>query len=182
MAIPEFILRKLYVDGSFRSDDDGFSFALKNTFAPATLTGIALQVDGRQVPPERLTVQGGEDQPRAASEIAPDNPFPLSVGVVVTVRASGVTVSQGHLVIRADTREVGELTFSIRARAQRERAGRRRALHLPRLWQRPLAASIEVDAADVIGEIDPWVYGQFVEHLERCVYGGIWAPDGSALR
>jgi hypothetical protein len=34
MAIPEFILRKLYVQGSFQTSAGGFSFALNNTFAP----------------------------------------------------------------------------------------------------------------------------------------------------
>ena len=182
MSIPEFILRKLYVPGSFRSDAGGFSFALNNTFAPATLTGIALAVDGRPVLPERLTVQGGEGEPRAATDITPGTPFPLSVGVVITVCGSGVAVSEGHLAIRADTREMGELAFSIQAGARTGRSGPGRAWRLPRLWQRPLVAGIEVDAANVIGEINPWVYGQFVEHLERCVYGGIWTADGSALR
>ncbi|MBN1659722.1 MAG: hypothetical protein JXA93_15050 [Anaerolineae bacterium] len=182
MAIPEFILRKLYVPDSFQSGAEGFSFALNNTFAPATLTGIALEVDGRPVPPGRLTVQGGEGQPRAASEITPDHPFPLSVGMVFTVHGSGVAVSEGRLAIRADTREMGELVFSIQAGAQTGPARARRAWRLPRFWQRPLAADIEVDAGEVRGEINPWVYGQFVEHLERCVYGGIWTADGSALR
>jgi hypothetical protein len=60
MAIPEFILRKLFVQGSFQTSAEGFSFALSNTFAPATLTGIGLEVDGQPVPPDRLTLQVGE--------------------------------------------------------------------------------------------------------------------------
>ena len=31
----------------------------------------------------------------------------------------------------------------------------------------------------IIGTIRPEVYGHFVEHLERCVYGGIWDLAGS---
>jgi hypothetical protein len=74
MAIPEFILRKLYVPGSFQSDAQGFSFALNNTFAPAALTGIALKVDRQPVPPGRLTLQAGEDGPRLATEISMEVP------------------------------------------------------------------------------------------------------------
>jgi alpha-N-arabinofuranosidase len=182
MAIPEFILRKLYVPDSFRSGAEGFCFALSNTFAPATLTGIALEVDGQPVPPEKLTVQGGEGKPRTAAGITPGNPFPLSVGLVITVQGSGVAVSEGRLAIRANTREMGQLAFSIQAGARAGPVGAPRPRRLSRLLQRPLVASVEVDAGEVIGEINPWVYGQFTEHLERCVYDGIWTRDGSALR
>ncbi len=39
------------------------------------------------------------------------------------------------------------------------------------------AASIEVklDAAKTGAPISPYIYGQFIEHLGRCIYGGIWA-------
>ena len=38
-------------------------------------------------------------------------------------------------------------------------------------------ASITLDPAFRIGPIDPLVRGSFVEHLGRCVYGGIYEPD-----
>ncbi len=38
-------------------------------------------------------------------------------------------------------------------------------------------ASIVVDPAFKIGDIDPRIRGSFVEHLGRCVYGGIYEPD-----
>ncbi|MCX7325951.1 MAG: alpha-N-arabinofuranosidase [Hyphomicrobiales bacterium] len=37
-------------------------------------------------------------------------------------------------------------------------------------------ASIMVDRDFAIGEIDPRLFGAFVEHLGRCVYGGIYEP------
>jgi len=39
---------------------------------------------------------------------------------------------------------------------------------------------IKVDAERVIGKIDPNIYGHFVEHLGRCIYGGIY-EENSAL-
>ncbi|MFO7904263.1 MAG: alpha-L-arabinofuranosidase C-terminal domain-containing protein [Pirellulaceae bacterium] len=39
----------------------------------------------------------------------------------------------------------------------------------------PLEPEITVDAADRGEPIDPFIYGQFIEHLGRCIYGGIWA-------
>jgi len=39
---------------------------------------------------------------------------------------------------------------------------------------------IKVDAERVIGKIDPNIYGHLVEHLGRCIYGGIY-EENSAL-
>ncbi len=41
-------------------------------------------------------------------------------------------------------------------------------------------ARIKIDRDRTIGEISPLLYGNFVEHLGRCVYGGIYEP-GSPL-
>lgn len=32
-----------------------------------------------------------------------------------------------------------------------------------------------VDASAVGTPVSPWIYGQFIEHLGRCIYGGMWA-------
>ncbi|MBN1420810.1 MAG: alpha-N-arabinofuranosidase [Planctomycetes bacterium] len=34
---------------------------------------------------------------------------------------------------------------------------------------------IRIDFAKTRGEVSPYIYGQFIEHLGRCIYGGIWA-------
>jgi alpha-N-arabinofuranosidase len=43
-----------------------------------------------------------------------------------------------------------------------------------------LTARIKIDTDRKIGEIDPKIYGNFAEHLGRCIYGGIFDP-GSKL-
>lgn len=43
-------------------------------------------------------------------------------------------------------------------------------------------ASITVNFDRVIGDIDPRIYGHFVEHLGACAYGGIWMPSGSSVK
>jgi alpha-N-arabinofuranosidase len=40
--------------------------------------------------------------------------------------------------------------------------------------QNPLRARIKVDTERVIGDIDPLLYGNFTEHLGRCIEGGIF--------
>lgn len=37
------------------------------------------------------------------------------------------------------------------------------------------AGTVEIDTSTIGEPISPYVYGQFIEHLGRCIYGGIWA-------
>jgi alpha-N-arabinofuranosidase len=41
-------------------------------------------------------------------------------------------------------------------------------------------ARIKIDTDRVIGEVDPHIFGNFAEHLGRCIYGGIY-EEGSPL-
>tara|TARA_B110000483_G_C18150329_1_gene525161 strand:+ start:1159 stop:1380 length:222 start_codon:yes stop_codon:yes gene_type:complete len=34
---------------------------------------------------------------------------------------------------------------------------------------------VELDQSKIGEPIEPFIYGQFIEHLGRCIYGGIWA-------
>jgi alpha-N-arabinofuranosidase len=38
----------------------------------------------------------------------------------------------------------------------------------------PLRARLKIDTDRVIGDIDPFLYGNFIEHLGRCIDGGIF--------
>ncbi len=38
-----------------------------------------------------------------------------------------------------------------------------------------IAGPVQVNALETEAPISPYVYGQFIEHLGRCIYGGIWA-------
>jgi alpha-N-arabinofuranosidase len=40
---------------------------------------------------------------------------------------------------------------------------------------RTLEAVVDIDAGKKFEPISPYIYGQFIEHLGRCIYGGIWA-------
>ncbi len=37
------------------------------------------------------------------------------------------------------------------------------------------APSVVIDASKAGAPISPFIYGQFIEHLGRCIYGGVWA-------
>lgn len=40
-------------------------------------------------------------------------------------------------------------------------------------------SSISLDARNTIADINPNIYGGFVEHMGRCIYGGIYDPSSS---
>jgi alpha-N-arabinofuranosidase len=40
-------------------------------------------------------------------------------------------------------------------------------------WGAPMVISI--DAGKTAASISPYIYGQFIEHLGKCIYGGLWA-------
>jgi alpha-N-arabinofuranosidase len=48
------------------------------------------------------------------------------------------------------------------------------APYLALAQQGPLRARVKIDTERVIGDIDPKIYGNFIEHLGRCIDGGIF--------
>ena len=48
-------------------------------------------------------------------------------------------------------------------------------LLLPLAALRAVPLEVKMDAAKTGAPINPFIYGQFIEHLGRCIYGGIWA-------
>jgi alpha-N-arabinofuranosidase len=49
-----------------------------------------------------------------------------------------------------------------------------------RVQQNPLRARLKLDTERVIGDIDPKICGNFIEHLGRCIEGGVF-DEGSSL-
>ena len=48
-------------------------------------------------------------------------------------------------------------------------------LLLPLVAMSASPIELKLDAAKTGAPINPFIYGQFIEHLGRCIYGGIWA-------
>jgi alpha-N-arabinofuranosidase len=47
------------------------------------------------------------------------------------------------------------------------------------IWAQPLKATIKIDLDRKIGEVDPNLFGNFTEHLGRCIYGGLYDPSSA---
>ena len=181
-AIPEFILRKLIVPGSLHSTVDGFSFALRNSFAPGNLTAFIIDVDSHIIPPSSIALSVDGHSSRLASCITIEDPYPLTMGLTVTVQIQGTKPGK-KIFLKADTKEIGPIDFSFSWQGKKPKAQRKPHYSLMKKWTaRPLSAQVSVDCESVIGNIHPHLYGHFIEHLERCIYDGIWTADGKSLR
>ena len=187
-GVPEFILKKLFVKNSLQETESGFSFILNNTFAPATIHAVRMEVDGVAVPPDALSVQTGEQTGQPVSAFSSQVPLTLPVNRPVKLTVDGMRIGKGELKFFIDTLEAGQLVFTIQAKAQKTdpvkpKSPKNRArFSLANLLPGRQRAVLRVDSSQKIGEVNPYIYGHFIEHLEDCIYGGIWTKDGSRLR
>lgn len=180
MSIPEFILKKLVVPGSFRTYAKGFSFTILNTFASATVTRFHIFVANQQIPDELITLSSLDNPTLTCAEIQPENPIILSVGNEIHVSVNNYPVI-GAVRIMALTKEVGELEFTLSEGSTKKKE---RTLKIkPLLFlKKPRKSKLTIDLSHVIGNTSPFILGQFIEHLEKCVYDGVWTADGCQLR
>ncbi len=110
--IPSFLLKKLYVKGSFKNTADGFQISLHNILAPGTILGISpLQIDGRNVPLDQIEITVGNESPICASDITTSSPrtFPINATAMFNVKDQPLTPGPHRLTVQFNTKEVGEL-------------------------------------------------------------------------
>lgn len=180
MSIPEFILKKLVIPGSFKTYAKGFSFAILNTFASATVTGFHIFVADQQVPDKSITLSSVETPLLTCFEIQPETPIILAVGKEFQVSVNDFPAI-GAVRIVAVTKEVGELEFTLSEGSTKKKANSLKVSPLLFL-KKPRKASVTVDLDHTVGKVSPFILGQFIEHLEKCVYDGVWTADGSQVR
>jgi alpha-galactosidase len=114
-ALPNFILKRLYVKNSLANTPDGCEFALRNFIGSGTLVGIGgIEVDGKAWTAEALEVVPPQGGARPGTAVTPDAPLPLDSGVAVIFRIRGARLAPGHhaLRIRLLTREMGMLDIA----------------------------------------------------------------------
>lgn len=112
--IPTFLLKKLYVKDSFKNTANGFELALRNTLAPGTLIGFGkLEIDGQEIPLDKLFITVGDGPSLPASELSPENPrlFPLNTKVELRIQDHTLAPGKHRLLVQVNTKEVGELKF-----------------------------------------------------------------------
>ncbi len=115
MAVPSFLLRKLYVKGSLKATQNGFEFALKNTLAPGSIIGLsAVTVDDTVYPSEAITISGPHGQ-WSGNQITSKSPvtFPVNVETKISVQGQAPGPGSHHVVLAVITREVGRIEIDL---------------------------------------------------------------------
>jgi alpha-N-arabinofuranosidase len=180
MSIPEFVLRKLVVPGSLKRTPSGFTFVILNTFGPATITRFGLTIDGTGIDPSQITMYETGGIAKKASDCTPENPLLLPVNIDIVISANSIT-PLGKVGVKAVTKEVGPIEFTIESGKKKKKSKSLPPVFLSH-FRKKIKAEVKIDTTMVIGQSSPFLLGQFVEHLERCVYDGIWTADGTELR
>jgi alpha-galactosidase len=115
-AIPNFILKKLYVKGSLRNGREGCEFVLQNNVGSGTVVEFhGLEMDGVSYPAERLIVLTPQGRVAPATAILREAPLPLPVGQRLSLRVAGVSLEPGRhdMRLRFRAQEVGDLEIKV---------------------------------------------------------------------
>lgn len=113
--IPSFLLKKVYIHGSLRNTESGFSFALKNVVDTGTLVGVgSLVVDGKDYMPASITIKTNRGE-WTGDQINYRNPIVFAYGSEAQFLVQGEPLAPGphHLVLAAIAGEVGRLQLEM---------------------------------------------------------------------
>jgi hypothetical protein len=114
VAIPEFILRTLYVDNSFQATDHGFSFQLFNKFILIHILSFSLSVnEGKVIPKEKITIGFSNQREFSSKDLHEDSLMLFPVGQIATIHVGMENEKIESLMILAETQEVGTIQFHL---------------------------------------------------------------------
>ena len=94
ISVPSFLLKRLYVKGSLRNNEQGFQFELKNTLGSGYGNELMpLTLDGEELPRENsyFTL---DDEESSFSAVNKDKPFTLPMNKILTILVKGITLSE----------------------------------------------------------------------------------------
>ncbi|MFQ6121550.1 MAG: hypothetical protein ACE5LA_00600 [Dehalococcoidales bacterium] len=94
ITVPPFLLKRLYVRGSLRNNEQGFQFELKNTLGSGYgVELLPLTLDGNELPKgDSYFVLDSEEIPFSA--VSKDRPFTLAMNKTSTILVKGTALSE----------------------------------------------------------------------------------------
>jgi hydroxymethylglutaryl-CoA reductase (NADPH) len=116
MRIPDFVLKKLYTEGSLANGEGGARFALKNRLSDAELVGItSLAIDGRPLALSEVKLDVGNHRVVRPAEVDPAHPLPFPVQSTVTVLtgAAGLSAGRHEIEMAFEARPFGQLRLCV---------------------------------------------------------------------
>ena len=113
ISVPGFLLRRLYVKGSMRNNDQGFEFQLKNQLGSGYAKRLMpLTLDGQELPMES-SFFFLEGQGISFAQVSEDNPFTLAMNRTITIKVHNVHLDKGpHKIgVSFNVQGFGNLSF-----------------------------------------------------------------------
>ena len=96
MKVPGFLLRRLYVKGSLRATETGFSFELHNSLGSGSVNEMRpLILDRTPQNRDRTTIRRTDGSEVAFSAISAEAPFALEMGRSLTIHVEGTQLTPG---------------------------------------------------------------------------------------
>jgi hydroxymethylglutaryl-CoA reductase (NADPH) len=115
--VPSLLLKQLYTFGGLANANGDVRLALKNRLSDATVTGIqGIEIDGRAVPLERISIDLGEGRTVAAGALSPEAPldFPLKRTVHLVLGGIGPLAKGNHeIAFEFEAKPFGTLQFKV---------------------------------------------------------------------
>ncbi|MEE9325086.1 MAG: hypothetical protein V3U90_06010 [Dehalococcoidia bacterium] len=113
ITVPGFLLRRLYVKGSLRNNEEGFEYQIKNSLgAGYAHRMLPLKVDEQDVPIQDsyFTIDA---ETTTFSAVSHETPFSLAMGTVTTIYVKGITLDKGphKIAMGFVVKGLGELKF-----------------------------------------------------------------------
>jgi hypothetical protein len=107
-------LKKLYVQGSLKNQDNGFVFQIKNLIDSGSVSSIEkLTVDGEEKNLDSVTITLGE-KVRMASEISWSNSLYVYYGATIMFYVLGSLKPGEHtIVLQVNAPELGQLSLPV---------------------------------------------------------------------
>ena len=114
--IPNFLLKRLYVQGSLKQDAQGVWFSFKNSVGPGTLTRLnRIRINENDFSAEQVWIQVDSHEPQLAASVNEQHPLTVSLNQVITCHIKEMTLTPGSHGITLDviSREAGHVVVSI---------------------------------------------------------------------
>ncbi|MBY0451051.1 MAG: hypothetical protein K2X01_10555 [Cyanobacteria bacterium] len=114
--IPNFLLKRLYVLGSLKQNEEGVWFSFKNTVGAGTLTRLnRVRINENDFSAEQVWIQVDVHEPQIAASVNEQSPLTVSLNQVITCHIKEITLDTGSHEITLDiiSREAGHVVVSI---------------------------------------------------------------------
>ena len=116
MIIPRLLLKQLYTFGSLKNIDQGVQFSIKNRLSDAVVIGLqSVKLNGKEVPPERITLNLGEGQTLAPDNISSARPldFPLRQTLGIVAGIEPLSEGKHNIEVVFDSKPFGTLKLNV---------------------------------------------------------------------